>query len=174
MLKSFFQTFSSRLILFLCFILCTTAIGYALYSQFIDNAEPCPLCIAQRVVYFLIGLIALIGAIQGPKKFGCYIYGLLVTLFGGGGVAMAHHHIYLQNLPPDQWPMSCGMPLEVQFQQLPLTGFIHTVLSGSAECAMIDWTVLGVSGVKISLAGFILLTFAGIYLIIQRMINQRA
>lgn len=168
MCKVFFQKFNPQLLMFLVFLVCAIGIGYALYSQIIDGAEPCPLCIAQRIAYFLIGIIALIGAIHGPKKCGNYIYGFLITLLSGAGVAMAHHHVYLQSLPPEQWPMSCGMPLEILFKQMPLTGFIHTVLSGTAECAMIDWTILGISGPKVSMYGFILLTIAGLYILIQQ------
>lgn len=167
MLTTIFKYITTRITLALIALFCTSSLGYAIYAQFYNGAEPCPLCIAQRVVYAFVFVVALIGLINNCKGNGNLVYGLIIILIGAGGTAIAHHHVWLQSLPPDQWPASCGMPMEVMFKQMPLTGFLKTVLTGTAECAAIDWKVFGISGPFVSMCGFILVTIGGIYISIR-------
>ncbi len=55
-----------------------------------------------------------------------------------------HARVWLQNLPPDQVP-SCGPGLDYLVDALPMKAVLQQVLSGSGECAVIDWTFLGQS-----------------------------
>jgi protein dithiol:quinone oxidoreductase len=50
----------------------------------------------------------------------------------------------LQSLPPEEVPL-CGPGLDYMLEILPLAEVIREVLSGSGECAEIDWTLLGLS-----------------------------
>lgn len=168
-----FNKISARLTFILIALFCFGSVGYAIYSQIFNHAEPCPLCIAQRVVYAVIGIFALVGAIHNCKKYGNIFYGLLVSGFGGAGIAIAHHHVWLQSLPPELWPASCGMPLTIMFQQMPITGFLHTVLTGTAECAMVDWKVFGISGPLVSMYGYILVTIGGVYTIARALMYKK-
>lgn len=151
-----FQRLSPRLFFSLVCLLCVTALGTAIYSQYFNGADPCPLCIAQRIVYFAIGIISLVAAIHNPKKWGNAIYGIFLLGLVIFGIKIAYHHVWLQSLPPSEWPASCGMPLEILYKKVPLSGFIHTILSGSAECAMVTWKVWGISAPLISLSGYII------------------
>lgn len=65
-------------------------------------------------------------------------------------------HVWLQHLPPDQVP-SCGPGLNYLIDALPMKTVLQEVLSGSGECAAIDWTFLGQSLPVWSLAYFLLL-----------------
>jgi len=47
-------------------VCCAALLGFALYNQYVDYLDPCPLCIFQRVVFFCMGAIALLAAIHGP------------------------------------------------------------------------------------------------------------
>lgn len=172
MCTTLFKLFSPRLVFSLILIFCLAVLGYALYAQHYQGVDPCPLCIAQRVVYATIGVSALIALINNCKTWGNSIYALIILLVAGAGAKIAHHHVWLQSLPKDQWPASCGMPLNVLFKQIPLTGFIKTVLSGTAECALVNWKIFGFSGPLVSMYGFILLAVAGAYLILQRCVSM--
>lgn len=120
-------------------------ISFALYLEHVQGLEPCPLCIFQRIGLIGMGLIALVALIHNPisnafKRF----YALLATLSIGWSVGVAARHVWLQHLPPDKVP-SCGPGLDYLVDALPMKAVFKEVLSGSGECAAIDWTFLGQS-----------------------------
>ena len=45
-------------------LICSSLLGYAQYLQHVENLLPCPLCVAQRVAYWLIGLISLLAFLR--------------------------------------------------------------------------------------------------------------
>jgi len=139
------------------FAICAALIGFALYSQFHTGLEPCPLCIFQRVAFAALGVVFLIGGLHGPRgKGGRRFYGVLALLAAGVGIAIAARHVWLTHLPADQVP-KCGPPLSFMMEANPLTDVIRKVLTGSGECAKVDWTFLGLSMPAWSLAWFVLL-----------------
>lgn len=128
------------------FIICTLTLAYAYYSQYFNGATPCPLCIAQRVIIAIIGALSLLFGLLGVSGIINRFCNLLVAAFAIFGIKIAAHHLYLMNLPPEQQPLSCGMPLEILYQRLPLSGFIHHILQGDAECGKVNWLVFGMRG----------------------------
>ena len=130
----------------LIFIICIFTLVYAYYSQYYNGANPCPLCIAQRIIIAIIGLLSFIFAILGFTGFLNKLFSLIIAVFAGFGIKLATHHLYLMNLPPDKQPLSCGMPLEILYQKMPLTGFLHYILQGDAECGKVNWRIFGMSG----------------------------
>lgn len=127
------------------FALCAGLIGFALFSQSYWELKPCPLCIFQRIAFAALGLVFLLAGLHAPKgAVGRRIYGLLALVAAGTGAGIAGRHVWLTTLPPDQVP-ACGPPLEFMMEVNPLTDVIRSVLTGSGECAKIDWTFLGLS-----------------------------
>lgn len=166
--SSLFTKISQRMIFGLTFLLCYGALAFAVYAQYFNGAEPCPLCIVQRIVYAIIGLISLIAFVHNPKSYGNIIYGIIILALAVFGAKLAYHHMWLQSLPPEQWPASCGMPLSVLYKRVPLGGFIRTILSGSAECAMVTWKMFGISAVLLSFCGYVVCGLGAILTIILR------
>jgi disulfide bond formation protein DsbB len=139
------------------FALCSGLIAYALYTQFHGGLEPCPLCIFQRIAFAALGLAFLIGGLHAPRgALGRRGYGLLASLPAGIGAAIAARHVWLQHLPPDQVP-ACGPPLGFMMEVNPLTEVVRKVLTGSGECAKVDWSLFGLSMPAWSLLWFVLL-----------------
>jgi disulfide bond formation protein DsbB len=139
------------------FIACAGLLAYAFYVQFQDGLEPCPLCIFQRVAFAVLGLVFLIGGLHAPKvAAGRRVYGVLSVLAAGVGIAIAGRHVWLQNLPPDQVP-TCGPGLDYMIDAMPISGVIRKVLTGSGECASVDWTFLGLSMPAWTLVCFVVL-----------------
>ena len=137
----------------------TSIIGlsFALYLEHVKGLEPCPLCIFQRVGLIGMGLVALIALIHNPiSNFFKRFYALLATLSIGWSVGVAARHVWIQHLPADQVP-SCGPGLNYLVDALPMQAVLKEVLSGSGECAAIDWTFLGQSLPVWSLLYFILI-----------------
>ena len=60
------------------------------------------------------------------------------------GIAVASRHVWLQNLPSDQVP-GCGPGLDFMLSTFPLAEVLEMVLSGSGECANVDWSFLSLS-----------------------------
>jgi disulfide bond formation protein DsbB len=159
---------SFRIQFLIGFLACAGLLGFAFYLQLHDGLEPCPLCIFQRVAFFVMGLVFLLGALHAPKGTGGRRgYGVAALLAALGGIAVAGNHVRLQHLPPDQVP-SCGPGLDYMLEAMPITGVIRKVMTGSGECANVDWSFLGLSMPTWSLVWFVLLAIWAGYAAFRR------
>ncbi|MGS2744235.1 disulfide bond formation protein B [Halomonas sp. LS-001] len=144
---------------------CVLMMAVALGLQYIAGLAPCPLCIFQRVGVIATAIVLVIAAIHNPVgRVGKALYGTLSLITVGGGVFVAGRHIWLQSLPADEVP-SCGPDLSYMMDMLPLQDVINRVLSGSGECAEIDFILLGLSLPAWTLIGFAVLALAPLRLI---------
>lgn len=121
---------------------CAAAMGFALYSQYVLQLEPCPLCIFQRVGVITVGLIALLAALHNPGRGGYRVWAGLGVLAALAGGAVSVRQLWLQSLPEDQVP-ACGPGLDYLMETSPLWDVLSKVFKGSGECAKVDWTFLG-------------------------------
>jgi protein dithiol:quinone oxidoreductase len=133
-----------RIAYLLAFIICTALIAWALWLQYHEGLDPCPLCIFQRVAVIAAGIVFLIAFIHNPGRRGAWMYAVLITLAAGIGAAFAGRQIWLQSLPKDQVP-ACGMGLNYMLESFPLFDVIKKVFAGSGECAEKAWELLGLS-----------------------------
>ena len=138
------------------FLACAGLIAYALYLQYYEYQNPCPLCILQRIVFIVLMAVFLIAGIHGPRRTGAYVYSGLLTGIAAIGAAVATRHVWLQHLPKDKVP-ECGPGLEYMLNKFPLTQALEKILHGSGECAEAGWTMLGLSIAEWSLVWFVLL-----------------
>lgn len=129
---------------FLGFLICAALIAYALYAQYGLNLEPCPLCIFQRVAVIAVGVLFLLAVVHHPGRTGASAYGVLLILAAATGAALAVRHVWIQAQPPGS-VVACGASLDYMLDILPLAQVITKVLTGSGECANIDWRFLGLS-----------------------------
>lgn len=126
------------------FLACAGLMGYAFYSQWALGLDPCPLCILQRIAVVALGALFLLAALHGPGQIGSRVYGGLQFVAAGSGAGIAGRHVWLQSLPPDKVP-SCGPGLDFMLDAFPLAEVLQMVLTGSGECATVDWAFLGLS-----------------------------
>ena len=126
------------------FVACVSLLGYGYWLQYREFLDPCPLCVFQRMIYMWIGAMALLGALLGWSAAGRWIFGILLTLGGVAGIAIAGRHLWLQSLPADQVP-DCGMGLNYMLDTMPILEVFREVLYGSGECAEVYWRFLGLS-----------------------------
>lgn len=124
------------------FLICASGLGYAYYAQFVQGFEPCPLCIFQRLALAAVGLVFLAAAVHHPRDWGAKVYGVLIDLVATVGAVIAARHIWLQHLPPEEAPR-CGPGLDYMLQTFPLGETLREVLTGSGECATVNWSLLG-------------------------------
>jgi disulfide bond formation protein DsbB len=135
---------------------CVGLLGYAWYAQVQLGLEPCPLCIFQRVGVAALGVIFLLATIHGPKGWGARVYGVLLLLAALVTMGVAGRHLWIQHLPEGAVP-ACGASLSYMMKIFALTDVIRKVLTGSGECARVNWTFLG-----LSMPGWVLLAAAGL------------
>jgi protein dithiol:quinone oxidoreductase len=145
-----------RLWFLLGFFGCVFLLSMGAYFQFVDGLEPCPLCISQRIAILLTGLVFLLAGLHNPGVVGVKIYALLGALIALGGGAISTRHVWLQHLPPEEVP-ECGPGLDYIFNNFPLTETLKLMLSGTGDCAKVDWTLLSLSMPAWTLIAFLLL-----------------
>jgi disulfide bond formation protein DsbB len=135
---------STRLANLLGFMACVALLGYAYYAQYVLHLEPCPLCIFQRVGVLAIGVVFMFAAIHGPRGWGRGVYAAALGVASLATIGVAAKQLYIQSLPPGSVP-SCGASLDVLLKFFPLQEVIAKVLTGSGECAKVDWRLLGLA-----------------------------
>jgi len=126
-------------------------VGAGLVIQEIDRLNPCPLCIFQRLLYLLLGGLALLGAAlpRGHKAWSLGIAGIALA-----GFLTALYQTLMQAFPSiiDECSYTDPGPIErlvdwLGMQYPPL--FMATGFCGSKE-----WEFLGLSMANWSLACF--------------------
>ena len=157
-----------RVVSGLLFLASVIGMAFALYLEHVQGLEPCPLCVFQRVGLIGLGIFSLIALLHHPKgnglRRGYAFLGTLSILWSAG---VAARHVWLQNLPPEKVP-SCGPGLDYLVDVLPMKTVLQQVLSGSGECAVVDWTFLGQSLPVWSLVFFSGLAMISIWQLLRR------
>jgi disulfide bond formation protein DsbB len=125
-------------------LVCAGLLAYAYYAQFVMHLEPCPLCIFQRLGVLAIGIAFALAAAHDPARWGRRVYAVLIALAAAATVGIAARHVYVQHAPPGSIP-ACGASLDFMLKVFPLTDVLVKVLTGSGECAKVNWSVLGLA-----------------------------
>lgn len=143
-MSQFQRTINTRWFNALIAVFCASLIAAALYFQHVENLEPCPLCIFQRVVVMAFGVWFLLKALHGPRPEAKmqWVYFAVGLIIAGVGVFLSARHVWLQSLPEHLVP-ACGPALDYLMEALPFLDVIEVVLQGSGECAKDDgWSFL--------------------------------
>ncbi len=138
------------------FVFCVALLGAAYFFQFAQGLEPCPLCISQRLGVFLVGVLMLMGSIHRTKARGTRRYAIASTLAALLGASISIRHLWIQHLPPDEVP-ACGPGLSYMMQYFAFTDTLKAMVTGTGDCAKIEWTLLGFSMPFWVLMSFLLL-----------------
>jgi disulfide bond formation protein DsbB len=140
-----------RNLLVLLGLVCVALVGGALYLQFVEHEDPCPLCIIQRYFYLLIAVFAFIGASMRGWR-GVRALEVLALLSALGGVATAVRHVYVQSHPN----FSCGFDaLQPIVDGLPPAHWLPSLFKVAGLCETPYPPILGLSLPQWSLVGFV-------------------
>jgi disulfide bond formation protein DsbB len=148
--------FTPRIWFFLGSAGCVFLLSMGAYFQFVQGLDPCPLCISQRIAIFLTGFVFLIAGVHNPERTGINRYAIAGALTALGGASISTRHVWIQHLPPDKVP-ECSPALEYMLQNFPLMDTVKLMLSGTGDCAKVDWTMLGFSMPVWTLVAFLML-----------------
>ena len=134
-----------RLINFVGAAACLGMFAFALYTQYALNLDPCPLCIFQRITVVTLGIVLLAAGIHNPRRrAGAWAYVVLIALPALATIGVAARHLYIQSQPPGSIP-ACGAPINVLMQMFHVWQVVVKVLHAGGECAVVNWTFLGLS-----------------------------
>ena len=122
----------------------------ALIIEHAFDMPPCPLCLMQRIWFFLAAVTAYAGIAHNPRW---GIYPLLTFICCGIGGGFAIRQLWLQSLPADQVP-ACGPGLDYMFEVFPLSDVLIAMTQGTGDCAEPD-IVAGLPLPVWALAGFV-------------------
>ncbi|GAB1579034.1 disulfide bond formation protein B [Bordetella petrii] len=152
---------SRQRLLLVIAVLCFAAVGVALASQHVFGMPPCAWCVLQRLIYLVIGVVALAGACAGAIARVC---AALCALLGAGGIAAAWYqydvaaHMFSCDMTfADRFISGSGLDAGLPW----LFGIFATCMDASVE-------VLGVEYALWSLALFAVLVIVALRALLPR------
>ena len=151
------QTFTSRQYFSVIFITIILLLAGAAYFQFVEDLQPCNLCLLQRLTFIAIAIILLFAILHHPQTLGIQIYSVVTLLFSTLGIVIAGRQVWLQYSPSSQMP-SCGPSLHFMINNLPPSEAVQILFKGTADCAKADWHLFGLSFAVYALIAFAIIT----------------
>lgn len=139
---------------FLAFLLIVFLLAGMTYLQYYKGINPCALCIVQRFVFGMVGLVFFMG-IFAKTTFLRFLVGILGSLFSLAGITLAGRQVWLQHFP-NEATGNCDVGVTYMLKALPLDQVISKIYSGGAECTHVDWEFLNMTLAQWSLVGFII------------------
>lgn len=133
--------YSSRIALITALI-CAGLLATAYYMEIVLDLVPCALCLAQRIVFGVIGICCLLYLM--PLHSTRLTFGILVLTSSAIGIWLASRQLWLQSLPKDELP-SCGPDIYFLIEHFPLIDSLRNMLLGSGNCAEVQWSFLSLS-----------------------------
>jgi disulfide bond formation protein DsbB len=143
----------------LAFILVGLAV--AIQAQF--NLEPCPLCVTQRIIFIIIGVLFLFFSFLNPNQLIRFIHLTSLLIANLVGIVFAIKHILIQS----KWitvPAECGIDLDYMFENFPLTEAFSLLFKGTGDCSEIDWLFLGITLPQLALIAYIMFGILTFYI----------
>jgi disulfide bond formation protein DsbB len=129
----------------------------ALVMEHAFDMAPCPLCLMQRIWFFVAGAFAFASLLHNPR-WGIYPACSVAAACIGGGFSI--RQLYLQSLPADQVP-ACGPDMAYMLDAFPLSEVLIAMTRGTGDCAE-SVPVLGVDLPAWALLGFAAIIAAAI------------
>ncbi|OJA00287.1 disulfide bond formation protein DsbB [Rickettsiella grylli] len=146
----------TRWIDLLTFFLCALTLAVAVYLQYKVGLIPCPLCIIQRFLIMLLGLLFLMGGLFNFESITrCFLH-TLTFLVATAGTVVASRQLWLEHFPSDKL-ISC----QAAIAQLSTSTYFHKIVElffqGTSNCGSGAWRFLHLSMPAWTLIIFILL-----------------
>ena len=142
-------------------VLCFGAVGAALVTQHTFDMQPCPWCVLQRLIFVVIGLVALFG-VASRSMLGQRIILVLLLMLCGSGIAAALWQHFVAKASA-----SCNLTLADRIVSgLRLDALLPDVFQATASCAEAAVDLAGVPYEFWSLALFIAIETAVMWLLL--------
>ncbi|MBC9907540.1 disulfide bond formation protein B [Achromobacter xylosoxidans] len=157
------MTSRSERLLRLIALFCFGAVGLALVSQHVFDMPPCAWCVMQRLIYLVIGVIALVGGFGGGRAL-TRLCGALAALLSLGGIAAAwYQYSVAANM------LSCDQTFADRFMTgIGLESAVPWLFGIYATCMDAKVPVLGIEYALWSLALFVIIFFMALPVVFRR------
>jgi disulfide bond formation protein DsbB len=143
-------------------LLCFGAVGAALVTQHVFDMQPCPWCVLQRLIFVVLGIVALAG-MAWQSWLGRRLLPLLLLALAGCGVAAAlwQHFVAAASA-------SCNLTLADRIVSgLRLDALMPAVFQATANCAEAAVDLFGISYEFWSLALFVAVEAAVVWMMVR-------
>jgi disulfide bond formation protein DsbB len=136
--------FSYRKVYLYLFIICCCLIGFAAYLQYFEEIEPCLLCMLQRLIIFVLGLLFVAASLHQHNQASKKIYNTINLIFCCLGMLVAGRQLWLQHLPPNTQDV-CMPGYQLLIETSSWSTLLKYAIVGTQDCAQINWSFLGIS-----------------------------
>ena len=132
-------------------VLALGAVGLAALAQYAFDMQPCPWCVFQRLIYLVVGVLALLAAVlSGTPRRLVIVLGFLGALSGVASALWQQLHAINEN--------SCDLSLaERIIGKLQLDRLLPQLFEARTSCADAAVSVLGIPFAVWSCAMFVIL-----------------
>ncbi|GJL76012.1 disulfide bond formation protein B [Nitrosomonas sp.] len=155
-----------RLIFLFVLLSCIGLLGYAQYLQHVENLLPCPLCVAQRLAFWMLGLTALLAFLHNAQSIGRSVYGFFMTVFAIIGAVVAFRQSWLIRYPES---FECGIsPEEAFLNSLPFAQWWPGMFEANGDCANVEWEFLSLMIPDWSFVAFVGFGLLSAYIVFSR------
>ena len=142
---------------------CLALFGFAAYLQFVHSMEPCPLCILQRLIVVLVGLVFFAGIFLRPTmRKAMFLQSICGVVFSVFGMLLSARHMWLQ-YNADSTSASCGPSLDYMLEHFPLVDVVRTMIKGGGHCHKINWELLGLTIPEWTFSFFVFFAVIGLF-----------
>jgi len=157
------MTSRSERLLRLIALFCFGAVGLALVSQHVFDMPPCAWCVMQRLIYLVIGVIALVGGFGGGRAL-TRLCGAFTALLSLSGIAAAwYQYSVAANM------LSCDQTFADRFMTgIGLESAVPWLFGIYATCMDAKVPVLGIEYALWSLALFVIIFFMALPVAFRR------
>ncbi|MFY3548191.1 disulfide bond formation protein B [Achromobacter insolitus] len=157
----------SERLLRLIALFCFGAVGVALVSQHVFDMPPCAWCVMQRLIYLVIGVIALVGGFGGGRVL-TRLCGALTALLSLSGIAAAwYQYSVAANM------LSCDQTFADRFMTgIGLESAVPWLFGIYATCMDAKVPVLGIEYALWSLGLFVIIFFMALPVAFRRGSSQ--
>jgi len=162
---------TTRTLTFCAFLLAVFAAVSGFVFEYGFEYQPCLLCVVERGIFLILALVLLAAFIHNRWRRFYLFAGLLVAITG---VFAAGRQVWLQAQPAANEGV-CLPGLTYLVQHLTPLQLIKIIYKGTGECAIVDWSFLGLSMAAWALAIFIFigaLVTLGIWRIKRTSVNH--
>jgi disulfide bond formation protein DsbB len=135
-------------------ILSFSMIVAALWIQLTYQLEPCPLCITQRIIFIVLGLLFVFFVWLPLNFFVMIIYLIAIGITSIVGLIFSVRHVLIQQKYITV-PAECGIDLDYMFENFPLMEAFNLLFQGTGDCSKVDWTFYGLSLPMMAFLGYL-------------------
>lgn len=141
---------------------CVAAVGGALVSQHVFDMQPCPWCVLQRAIFLVIAAGAVLGTVWRSSTGRIVSAGVISALaFSGMASALWQHFVAAAS-------SSCNLTLADRIVSgLRLDAWAPDVFAPRASCAEAAVNLMGVPYAFWSLALFVVINAAAVWVIVD-------